>query len=470
VQLFEKLQSFDREKIPPRNVHALGFGAYGQLTITNDISKYSKAIVFSEVGKTVEFFARLSGTFTEPGEAQTIRDLRGFALKFYTEAGNWDLMTINTPVFAVRDSKPGPDAVHGFKRDPRTSMWNQTQFWDYNATHPEGLHQVAWIFTDEIGTPMSMRYQDWWACNTYSLINAQNQRTWVKFHLKNQQGPVKGFTLEESRLVAGEDPDFLSRDLNTAIQLGKFPSWKLMIQVMAEEEGYSNRIAFDCTKVWPEDKFPLIEVGEIVLNRLPVNYFSEVEQVAFSPATVIPGIGHSPDKLLQGRMLIYDDTQRHRIGPNFKQLPINCPHKVEVHNNYYGGSMNFETVNKFPHYAPSMLGNLQPDPSTKEPPLRCDGPVNYYDYPGEGSDEDYFEQVAAFWAHLSNAQKMNLCKNLGENLAKVTEPKIIDKMISLFTKCSKDWGHMVEDQINTFKTAKPDTQRKVEQFAKDLLV
>jgi len=455
IFLTEKLQHFAREKIPARNVHALGTGAYGKLTVTNDISKYTKAEIFSRVGHTTEFACRLSGTFTEQGDSESFRDLRGFAMKFYTPEGNWDLMTINTPVFAVRDAKAGPDQVHAFKRDPRTAMWNSDQFWDYNATHPEGLHQLAMIYTDLMGTPMSYRLQDWYGCNTYSMYNSKNERVWVKFHLKNMQGSVKGFNLEESKAVAGEDPNFLSRDLYESIQKGNYPRWKLMIQVMPEEEGYNNNFTFDCTKVWSEESNPLIEVGDIELNKNPANYFSEVEQIAFSPANVIPGIGHSPDKLLQGRLLIYDDTQLHRIGPNFKQLYINRPHNIEPMNNYLGGNMNLEVKDKYPHYSPSLLGGgLKPDPSTKEPPMRTDGPADFYNYPGEGSDDDYYGQVAVFWKQLPQDQKENMCKNIAYSLSTVSSQKIIDMMLFHFNKCSPNWSRMVEEKINQFRNGK----------------
>jgi catalase len=469
VNLFEKLQAFDREKIPARNVHALGNGAYGSLTVTNDISKYSKAKVFTP-GKTTEFFLRLSGTFTEQGEAQSFRDLRGFAMKFYTEQGNWDLMTINTPVFAVRDAKPGPDQVHAFKRDPRNGFWNVNAFWDYNANAPEGLHQTAMLYCDHIGTPRSLRFQDWFACNTYSMINAQNQRTWVKFHLKNQQGEKNGFTLDEVKIVAGEEPEFLMKDVHSAIEAKKFPKWKLMIQVMPEDEGYQQSFAFDCTKVWPEKQFPLIEVGDVVLNKLPINYFAEVEQVAFSPANIVPGISLSPDKLLQGRIFIYDDTQRHRIGPNFKQLPINCPRNAKAQNNYYGGNMNLENEDKFPHYALSVYGGFKSDEEAVEPPLRVDGPVDFYPAPKEGTDEDYYGQVIEFWNSLNSYQRERMCLNFASSLAKVDDQRIIDLMIGHFRKCSEEWARSVQEKIQGIKGAdKPETQKMVEKWQQELL-
>lgn len=443
VGLTEKLQHFDREKIPARNVHALGTGAYGTFVVTNDISKYTRADLFSSVGKKTPVFARFSGIFTEQGDPDTSRDPRGFAIKFYTKEGNWDLLAINTPVFAVRDAKPGPDAVHAFKRDPRSGEWNPAQTWDYVVNHPEGTFQTLMLYSDLYGTPMSYRTMNAYGCNTYSLINADMKRVWVKFHLLSQQG-TRGLSVEQAKLIAGEDPNFMSRDLREAIAMGKFPRWKMCIQVMEEEEGFKQPFAFDCTKIWSEERYPLIEVGELEMNVNPVNYFSEVEQVALSPTNIVPGIGFSPDKLLQGRLFIYDDTQNHRLGPNFKQFPINRPQNAEVHNFYYGGRGNADASNKFPHYTPSSLGrSLSANKIAAEPPLKVTGPVGYYDLPGEGTDEDYYAQPKQWYNSLTEDDRTHIQKNIALSL--VRAPEIIHKgVFKMLTKVDSHLAQRVE--------------------------
>jgi len=436
IDLIEKIGHFVREKIPARNVHALGHGAYGTLTVTNaEISqRYSFAKVFTP-GSVTPLFCRMSGVFTEQGDPDTTRDLRGMALKFYTTDGNWDLLCINTPVFNARDMKVGPDAVHSLKRDPRNGQWNPTQTWDFISWHPEALHQTLMIYTDRVGTPLSFRYMNAFACNTFSFLNQHNVRTWVKFHLVSQLG-CRGMNVHEAKLIAGEDPNFLGRDLHEAIGRGQFPRWRFACQVMQEEEGYKRNFAFDCTKVWPHAQYPLIDIGLVELNRNVTDYFAEVEQVAFSPATVVPGISFSPDKLLQGRMLVYDDAQFHRLGPNFKQLPINRPVNLTATPlPQYGGQGQMEIrKNVFPHYAPSnFAGQTLVDTRARPPPFICDGPVDFYDLPGEGSDADYFAQSRLFVNKcLSSDERASLCINIAISLEKVTESVVLTKVLDLF--------------------------------------
>jgi len=445
--LMEKIQAFDREKIPARNVHALGTGAYGKFTVTNDISKYCKAALFNKVGKETELFARLSGTFTEQGDPDTTRDIRGFAMKFYTEEGNWDLLTINLPVFNARDMKAGPDGVHASKRDPVTANWYPTQTWDFFNTHPEALQFMMMMWGDRVGTPMSFRYMHAYGCNTYSMVNAQNERFWIKFHLVCPRGE-KGFTAAQAKLVAGEDPNFLTKDLHEAIEKGNFPTWKMCIQVMPEAEGYKHPWTFDCTKVWKHDDYPLIEIGTIELNKNIVNYFSEVEQVAFSPARIVPGISFSPDRLLQGRLLVYDDTQNHRLGPNFQQIPINMPHGTEVNTNYYGGSHNLEIRNKFPHYYPSMFGGLQPDPKYRDPGVKCDGPADYYPLEYEGTDFDYYDQPRDFWNTLADVDKQHLCQNIAISIEKTPEI-VITTLLGHLNKITPEFAKGVSNILKS---------------------
>jgi len=472
--LYEKIQHFTREKIPARNVHALGQGCYGTFTVTNDITRFCKADLFSEIGKKTDIFVRMSGVFTEQGDPDTFRDPRGFAIKFYTKEGNWDLLTINTPVFNVRDGKPGPDAIHAFKRDPRTGEWNPTQKWDFVLTHPEGLHQTMMIYSDRGGTPMSYRTMHGYGCNTFSFLNANNERFWVKFHLISQQGAL-GFDGDTAKIVAGEDTNFLGRDLRQAIETGSFPRWKFCCQIMSEADGYRSNIAFDCTKVWPHADYPLIEIGFVELNRNITDYFAEVEQSAFNPAAVVPGISFSPDKLLQARLLIYQDAQLHRIGPNYKQLPINKPLPETNPNPYYHVSGNMKMTidaanKKFPHYWPSMFNGPQPDPKYVEPPMVCDGPAGYYDYPGEGTNLDYFAQCTALWNVMDPLQQKHLCYNIANDLTKV--PDFLTKqLLEVFGRVSFEFSAGVESQWKAKKTGDTYTQPEmlIQKLNKDLI-
>lgn len=457
--LIEKLQQFDREKIPARNVHALGTGAYGQFTVTNDISRYSKAAVFSRVGKTTPVFSRLSGVFTEQGDADTTRDVRGLAVKFYTEEGNWDVLCTNFPVFGARDAKIGPDVIHAFKRDPRTAEWFPTQTWDFIDQHPEGLHQALMLYSDR-GTPLSYRHQHFYACNTYSLVNEQKQRFWVKFHFISEKGAA-GLTLNESKIIAGEDPNYLGRDLRESIARGSFPRWQLCIQVMPEADGYRWPWTFDATKVWPHGDFPLIPVGTLELNRNPIDYFTETEQVAFSPSNAVPGVGFSPDRLLQGRLFLYPDTQLHRLGPNYKMLPINAPQGVQQPMNPYhaiGGQGQLIARDKFPHYFPSALGHSAPDASLLDPPLRTDGPAYHYDLEREGTDEDFYDQSRVFWSRvLSDDKKALLIENVAHSLAKVLDEGIVQRVLGHFAKIDVQLARAVRSMLLDLQAGRAKT-------------
>lgn len=421
--LMEKIEDFANEQLPPRNVHAIGYGAFGSFTATNpEAPKYSKAKMFMPGTKT-PFVSRFSGVFNERGEADHNRDARGFALKFKSAEGNWDLLTVNTAVFNCRDMKIGPDFIRSLKRDPRTGLKNRDMAFDFSSFHPESLHATLMLYTDRCGTPTSFRSQHWWGANTYSLINAANERFWCRFHIVSMQGEPEGFTKTEATTVAGEEPGFLGKDLYDAIERGEFPKWRLCVQVMPEAQGYTLPYAFDCTKVWKHDEFPLVELGIIECNQNPIDHFSQVEQVAFSPSHVVPGIGFSPDKLLQGRLLMYEATQRHRIGPNYKMLPINCP-VVDINSNYYnGGNMNLVSRDKFPnYYGTQFMGNSPiSDPGQLEPLMATSGPAGYYDMPGEGTDFDWYEQPRQFVAVLNEKEFNGLCLNLAGDLSKCTE-------------------------------------------------
>ncbi len=367
-QLFEKHAHFNRERIPERVVHAKGSGAYGTLTITRPIPEYTKAKLFAEAGKTTECFARFSTVAGEHGAADAERDVRGFAVKFYTEEGNWDLVGNNTPVFFVRDPFKFPDFIHTQKRDPKTNLRNTVAMWDFWSLSPESLHQVTILFSDR-GLPRSYRHMHGFGSHTYSLINAGNERFWVKFHFKTKQG-IENLMGAEAATLVGNDRESHQRDLFTAIEGSDFPQWRLCVQVMPEADAEKTPYnPFDLTKIWPHADYPLLEIGVMELNRNPENYFAEVEQAGFSPANVVPGIGHSPDKMLQMRILSYADAHRYRLGVNHESLPVNKP-RCPVHSYHRDGSMRFDgNAGGAVNYEPNSFGGPIEDPRFKEPPL-----------------------------------------------------------------------------------------------------
>ena len=337
IWLIEKLAHFDREVIPERRMHAKGWGAYGTFTVTHDITRFTKAKIFSEIGKQTPMFVRFSTVAGERGAADAERDIRGTALKFYTEEGNWDIVGNNTPVFFFRDPLRFPDLNHAIKRDPRTGLRSADNNWDFWTLLPEALHQVTIVMSDR-GIPKSFRHMHLFGSHTFSMINAANERVWVKFHFRTQQG-IENLTDAEAEALVAKDRESHGRDLLNAIEAGDFPRWTLFIQVMTEAQAKTHRHnPFDLTKVWPKADYPLIEVGVMELNRYPDNYFAEVEQAAFSPANVVPGIGFSPDKMLQARLFSYGDTQRYRLGVNFNQIPVNAP-KCPFHSYHRDGKM-----------------------------------------------------------------------------------------------------------------------------------
>jgi len=326
--LLEELAHFDRERIPERVVHAKGAGAFGYFEVTHDISQYCKAGIFSKVGKQTPVGVRFSTVGGESGSADTARDPRGFAVKFYTEEGNWDLVGNNTPIFFIRDPILFPSFIHTQKRNPQTHLKDPDAFWDFISLMPMTTHQVSFLFSDR-GTPNGYRFMNGYGSHTFKLVNSEGEAVYCKFHYKSDQG-IKCFDRHQADEKAKTDPDHAIRDLHNAIAEGNFPTWSLHIQVMtfqqAEDWAFN---PFDLTKVWPHGEFPLLPVGRIVLNRNPGNYFAEVEQIAFSPAHLVPGIEPSPDKMLQGRLFSYNDTHRHRLGANFDQIPVNCPYRAK---------------------------------------------------------------------------------------------------------------------------------------------
>lgn len=414
VWLIEKLANFNREVIPERRMHAKGSGAYGTFKVTHDISKYTKAKIFSEIGKETPMFARFSTVAGERGAADAERDIRGFALKFYTEEGNWDLVGNNTPVFFFRDPLQFPDLNHAVKRDPRTNMRSPKNNWDFWTSLPEALHQITIVMSDR-GIPKSYRHMHGFGSHTFSMINENNERHWVKFHFRSQQG-IENLTDAEAEALVGKDRESSQRDLYEAIENGNLPKWKMYIQVMTEEQAANMPYnPFDLTKVWYKKDFPLIEVGEFELNRNPDNYFAEVEQAAFSPASVIPGIGFSPDKMLQGRLFAYADAARYRLGVNHHQIPVNAP-KCPFHSFHRDGAMRTDgNLGSTLHYEPNSYGEWQEQPSYKEPPLNINGAADHWNF--REDDDDYFTQPGKLFNLMADEQKEVLFANTARNMA-----------------------------------------------------
>ncbi len=441
--LLEKLAHQNRERIPERTMHAKGSGAHGVLIITNDITKYTKAEMFSEVGKKTPLFLRFSTVAGERGAADAERDVRGFAVKFYTQEGNWDLVGNNTPIFFVADPYKFPDFAHTQKRDPRTNMRNPTAMWDFWSLTPESLHQITILFSDR-GLPYSYRHMHGFGSHTYSFINDENKRTWVKFHFKTQQG-IKNMTNEEASMVIAKDRESSQKDLFEAIENKNFPRWDLKIQVMSEDEAKKHKDnPFDLTKVWSQKDYPLIDVGVLELNRNPNNYFNEVEQASFSPSNLVPGIGLSPDRMLLARGFAYPDAQRYRVGTHYEALPINRP-LVEVNTYHKDGAMNFEDIDKMANliYEPNSFGGPKEDPRYMEPALALEGDAYRYD---RNIDNDHFYQARDLFNLMSEIQKEQLFSNIAEAMQGVPE-EIIQRQLSLFEQISNDYASGVKEAL-----------------------
>ncbi len=407
VWFLEKMAHFDREVIPERRMHAKGSGAYGTFTVTHDITKYTKAKIFSEVGKQTELFSRFTTVAGERGAADAERDIRGFAVKFYTEEGNWDMVGNNTPVFFLRDPLKFPDLNHAVKRDPRTNMRSAQNNWDFWTSLPEALHQVTIVMSDR-GLPSTYRHMHGFGSHTFSMINADNERVWVKFHFKSNQG-IENLTDQEAEVVIGKDRESHQADLYNAIEEGNDPSWVLKIQVMTEEQAESSPYnPFDLTKVWPHGDYPLIEVGVMELNRNPENFFAEVEQSAFNPANVVPGISFSPDKMLQGRLFAYGDAQRYRLGVNHNHIPVNAP-RCPVHSYHRDGAMRVDgNFGSTIGYEPNSKDEWQEQPDYSEPPMNLSGAATRWDH---REDDDYYSQPGDLFRLMNSEQKEALFNN-----------------------------------------------------------
>ncbi|UAW98119.1 catalase [Halopseudomonas nanhaiensis] len=438
-QLIEKLAHQNRERIPERVVHAKGWGAFGTLTITHDITQYTRARLFSQIGKQTDLVMRFSTVAGELGAADAERDVRGFAVKFYTEEGNWDIVGNNTPVFFVRDPLKFPDFIHTQKRHPRTNLRSPTAMWDFWSLSPESLHQVTMLMSDR-GLPTDVRHINGYGSHTYSFINSANERFWVKFHFKTLQGH-RHWTNEEAEKVVGKTRESTQEDLYSAIEGGDFPRWRMCVQIMSEEQAKHTRYnPFDLTKVWPHGEFPLIEVGTLELNRNAENYFAEIEQAAYSPSNVIPGVGFSPDKMLQARVFSYADAHRYRLGTHYEALPVNAP-KCPVHHYHKDGAMRF--MPNMPvadaYYEPNSFGGPTQNPEHREPPLPLEGDADRYDH--RAGNDDY-DQPRALFELFDEGQKLRLFSNIAAAMQGVPG-FIIERQLGHFDRIHPDYGNGV---------------------------
>lgn len=421
--LHEKMAHFNRERIPERVVHAKGTGAFGTFTVTHDITKYTKAKLFSKVGNACKILIRFSTVGGEKGSADSERDPRGFALKFYTEDGNWDLVGNNTPVFFVKDPKKFSDFIHTQKRDPKTNLKSPTMMWDFWSLNPESLHQVLILMSDR-GTPYSYRHMHGFGSHTFSMINKDNETVWVKFHFLTQTG-IKNFTGPEANEMRGIDPDQAQRDLVEAIERKEFPKWDMKIQVMTQEQAKAFPFnPFDLTKVWPHADFPLIDVGTFELNEIPKNYFAQVEQAAFAPAHVVDGISYSPDKMLQGRLLSYPDAHRYRLGANYEQIPVNkCPYMT---NNYErDGLMRVDGNGEdSPNYFPNSFDDIEADTSYKQPAMSLESHMaDWYDRNSPGDNDHYTQPGILYRKVMNDEQKRHTVANIVSAMSGISGEK-----------------------------------------------
>lgn len=435
VWLIEKLAHFDREVIPERRMHAKGAGVFGTFTVTGDITRYTRASIFSEIGKQTPMFARFSTVAGERGAADAERDIRGFALKFYTDQGNWDLVGNNTPVFFFRDPLRFPDLNHAVKRDPRTGMRSAENNWDFWTLLPEALHQVTIVMSDR-GIPKNFRHMHGFGSHTYSFISHENVRCWVKFTMKTQQG-IQNLSDDEAMALIGKDRESHHRDLFESIEKAAFPRWTMYVQIMTEEQAVGHPVnPFDLTKVWPHRDYPLMEVGIIELNRNPDNVFSEVEQASFSPSSIVPGIGFSPDRMLQARLFAYNDAARYRLGVNHYQIPVNAP-RCPAHSFHRDGAMRVDgNYGGTLSYAPNSGGEWIDQPQFGEPPLPLQGAAAHWDH---RLDEDHFEQPGNLFRNMTPAQQQALFDNTGRSMRGVSD-YIKTRHISNCSKADRKYG------------------------------
>ena len=442
VHLLEKLAHFNRERVPERVVHAKGAGAHGYFEVTNDVSKYTKANLFSEVGKRTPMFIRFSTVAGELGSADTVRDPRGFAVKFYTEEGNYDIVGNNTPVFFIRDAIKFPDFIHTQKRDPKTHLKNPTAVWDFWSHSPESLHQVSILMSDR-GIPATLRHMHGFGSHTFKWVNKDGEGVWIKYHFKTEQG-VKNLDVATAAKIAGENPDYHTEDLFNAIENGDYPAWTLYVQIMPLEDADTYRFdPFDVTKVWSQKDYPLIEVGRMVLDRNPENYFAEVEQATFSPGTLVPGVEVSPDKMLQGRLFAYSDAHRYRVGANHNALPINRP-KCPVHNNQRDGQMRFDgNGGGSVYYEPNSFGGPTESPENKPTPFAVSGVADSVAY----DHNDHYTQAGDLYRLLSEEERTRLVENIVAAMKPVELEEIKLRQIGHFYKADPEYGTRIAEGL-----------------------
>ena len=439
THLVEKLAHFTRERIPERVVHAKGAGAYGYFEVTKDLSRYTRAKFLSEAGKKTEAFVRFSTVGGEKGSADAERDPRGFAVKLYTEEGNYDIVGNNTPVFFIRDAIKFPDFVHTQKRDPQSNLKDPLMFWDFLSLTPESTHQVTFLFSDR-GTPADYRHMDGFGANTWMFYNDKDEHFWFKWHFKNEQG-IKNLTAQEATELAGKDPDHATRDLFDAIARKEFPAWKVYVQIMTPQQAAEYRFdPFDVTKVWFHGDFPLIEVGRMVLDRNPDNFYAEVEQAAFAPSTLVPGIYPSPDKLLQGRLFAYEDAHRYRLGKNHDLIPVNSPKGTQAYTNERDGTMmTGSNYGSTANYYPNSVNGYAEAKHIKDVPALALEEAKIARHNVAVVDDDYFQTGELYRRVLDEEGRKHLISNISGHLKGAPE-RIQYRQTALFYKVDADYG------------------------------
>ncbi|MBI3498133.1 MAG: catalase [Proteobacteria bacterium] len=448
THLIEKLAHQNRERIPERVVHAKGWGAYGTFTVTHDVTKYTRAAIFAKVGKRTPLLTRFSTVAGELGAADAERDVRGFAIKFYTDEGNWDLVGNNTPVFFIRDPLKFPDFIRTQKRHPQTNLRSPKAMWDFWSLSPESLHQITILMSDR-GLPQTPMHMNGYGSHTFSFWNAKNERFWVKFHFKTRQGH-RHFTNAEGAKVIGQSRESYQEALFGTIARGERPKWDVKVQIMPEAEaGKTKYNPFDLTKVWPHKDYPLIDVGLLELDRNPDNYFAEIEQAAFSPSNVVPGIGFSPDKVLQARLFAYADAHRYRLGTHYEALPVNAP-KVPVHHYHKDGSMRFfrnDAGDPDRYYEPNSVGGPAQAPSYAEPPLKLEGTADRWDH-RQGNDD--YGQAGDLFRMFDAGQKQRLFANIAAAMGGVPQ-EIVERQLVHFDRADPAYGAGVRAALKKTK-------------------
>jgi len=438
--LIQKMAQFNRERVPERVVHAKGTGAFGYFEVTKDASAWTKAAFLQTVGTRTPVLARFSTVAGEQGSADTVRDPRGFSIKFYTQEGNYDLVGNNTPIFFVRDPSKFQDFIRSQKRLPDTGMRSNNMQWDFWSLSPEAVHQVTFLMSDR-GTPRTLRHMNGYGSHTFLWVNAQGERFWVKYHFKTEQG-VENFTDAEAKAMSAEDPDFHRRDLWTSIEKGEHPAWRLEMQIMPYADAATYRFnPFDLTKVWPHADYPPVTVGRLVLDRNPQNFFAEIEQASFEPSNMVPGIGPSPDKMLLGRMFSYPDAHRYRIGTNYLQLPVNRPLN-EVHTYNKDGAMAYRHNGDQPVYAPNSYGGPKAD-SERYPDATW--PVEGSEmlrtaYQLRAEDDDFGQAGTLYRQTLSQTDREHLGSNVIGHMSHGVERAIQERAVALWRKVDPELG------------------------------